>query len=105
MTYLPKAFDWIPHDLLIANLSACGLNRDYLRNRKQCVQINNEQNESDTVISGVPHGSIFRPILFNIFFNDEFLFFPVVSIHNFENDNTLASFASTLEELLSILRS
>ena len=77
---LSKAFDSIPHDLLIAKLSADGLNSDslcyinsYLKDRKQCVQINNKQSEFDTIISGIPLGSIFGPILFNIFFKD-FLF-------------------------------
>ena len=45
LTDLSKAFDCIPHDLLIAKLSACGPNSDsfcyiysYLKDRKQCVQ-------------------------------------------------------------------
>ena len=61
LTDLSKAFDSMPHDLLIAKLSAYGLNSDllcyiysYLKDRKQCVQINNKQSEFDTVISGVP---------------------------------------------------
>ena len=112
LTDLSKAFDCIPHDLLIAKLSAYGLNSDslcyiysYLKDRKQCVQINNEQSEFDTIISGVPQGSIFGPILYNIFFNDFFFFIPKASVHNFADDNTLASFASTLKELLPILES
>ena len=104
LTDLSKAFDCIPHDLLIAKFSAYGLNSDslcyiyYLKDRKQCVQINNEQSEFDTIISGVPQGSIFGPILYNIFFNDFFFFITKASVHNFADDNTLASFASTLKE-------
>ena len=74
LTDFSKVFDCMPHNLLIAKLSECGLNSDsfryiysYLKDRKQCIQINNEQSEFDTTISGVPKGSILGPILFNIF--------------------------------------
>ena len=40
-----------------------------------------------------------------IFFNDFFFFIPKASVHNFADDNTSASFASTLKELLPILES
>ena len=95
LTDLSKAFDCIPHNLLIAKLSAYGLNSDllcyiysYLKDRKQCVQINIKQNEFDTIISSVPQCSIFGPILYNIFFNDFFFFIPKNSVHNFADDNT-----------------
>ena len=70
LTDLSKAFDCIPDDLLIAKLSAYGLTSDslcyiysYLKHHKQCVQINNKQREFDTIISGVPQGSNFGPVL------------------------------------------
>ena len=40
---------------------------------------------------------------FKYFFNNFFFFIPKASVHNFADDNTLASFASTLKELLPIL--
>ena len=97
---------------MIAKLSVYGLSSDslcylsfYLKDRKLCVQINNKQSEFDTIISGVPQGSILGPILFNIFFNDFFFFIPKASVHNFADDNTLCSFAKTLRGLVTILQS
>ena len=53
---LSKAFDCMPHDLLIAKLLAYGLNQnsasllgDYLSNRKQRVKINQITSEWSTI--------------------------------------------------------
>ena len=69
-----KAFDCIPHDLLIAKLLAYKIDDkivqiffSYLQNRKQCVKISSE---FLNIISEVPQGSIAGPILFNAFIND-----------------------------------
>ena len=82
LTDLIKVFDCLPHKLLIAKLSSYGLSSDslsniysYLKDLKHCVQINDQQSEYDTIISGVPQGSIFGPILFNIFFNEKIFFY------------------------------
>ena len=62
---LSKAFDCVPYDLLIAKLEAYVINENllaylhlYLSNRKQCVHINNVTSDFETIISGVPQGSI-----------------------------------------------
>ena len=80
-----------------------GYVNSYLKDRKHCVQINNKQSKFDRIISGVPQGSIFGPILFNIFFNDFFFFFPKTSVYNFADDNALSG--KTLRELVTILES
>ena len=110
MTDLSKVFDCIPHDLLIAKLEAYGFDNytiryvySYLKNRKQCVKINNTYSDLLDIISGVPQGSIVGPILFNIFFNDFFYVILIASAHNYADDNTLTSFGKTLEDLIKKL--
>ena len=109
---LSKAFDCIPHDLVIAKLAAYGFIKkmicyiySYLKSRKQCVSVNNINSTLEEIISGVPQDSIVGPILFNIFFNDFFYFILVASAHTFADDDNLSSFAKTIENLISILES
>ena len=81
LTDLSKAFECIPHDILIAKLAAYGLSEEalmyilsYLSNRKQCVRINDTYSEFENIITGVPQGSILGPVLFNLSINDLFFF-------------------------------
>ena len=107
---LSKAFDCISHDLLIAKLNAYGLSENailyiysYLKERKQCVRINNINSRYEFILSVVPQGSILGPIIFNIFINDLFLFIKIANIHNYADDNSLEATANTLEELIAVL--
>ena len=56
LTDLSKAFDCIPHDLIIAKLSAYNFSDEalsqiysYLTNRRQCVRINNIHSQLETI--------------------------------------------------------
>ena len=76
---LSKAFDCIPHDLLIAKLSTYGFDKttlkyiySYIKKRQRCVRINNIYRGFEEIISGVPQSSVVGPILFNAFLNDFF---------------------------------
>ena len=107
---LSKAFDCVPHDLLIAKLHAYGLTLDtlvyfysYLKRRKQSVKINNIFSTFQTLLSGVPQGSILGPIFLNIFLNDLILFITNADLFNFADDNTISAMGKTIPELISTL--
>ncbi|MCP3926640.1 MAG: hypothetical protein GY714_29115 [Desulfobacterales bacterium] len=99
-----KAFDCIPHDLLIAKLLAYGLDENslvfiysYLKRREQAVRIKNTYSSFEKILSGVPQGSVLGPILFNFYINDLFYFITQATLHNYADDNTLAYFSKTLQ--------
>ena len=77
LTDLSKAFDCIPHNLLIAKLSAYGFDRKslmfisaYLKSRKQRTRIGSAFSDYLNVLFGVPQGSISGLILLIIFLSD-----------------------------------
>ena len=84
---ISKAFDCIPHDLLVAkfyaydfDISALGLIHSYLKNRFQSVRINSVYSVYLLILSGVPQGSILGPIFFNIFINDFIMFLKIQTL-------------------------
>ena len=108
---LSKAFDCIPHDLLIAKLHAHGFNKkaltflySYLKRRKQSVKIYDTESFFQIILSGVPQGSILGPILVNLFINDLLFLIKEAQLVNFVDDNTISVGSKDLAELLEILR-
>ena len=100
---LSKAFDCIPHELLIAKMHAYGFDLNsltffysYLKNRKQNVKINNTCSIFQVLLSGVAQESIMRLILFNIFINGLLMGTKNSELHNFADDNTITCSSSTL---------
>ena len=78
---LLKAFDCLPHKLLLFKLKTSGISENalklmtsYLTNRKQCVKLGNFKSYFQTILKGMSQGSILGPVLFNIFIYDIFHF-------------------------------
>ena len=112
LTDLSKAFDCLPHDLIIAKLNAYGFSlpalnliQNYLANRKQRTKINDSYSPWSDILFGIPHGSIFGPLLFNIFLNDLFLIVKDVNIASYADGNTVYDSSNTIGEVILSLQS
>ena len=106
---LSKAFDLLPHDLLIAKLDAYGFGSQvlrllysYLSNRKHYTRVLLGSSLSTVLelILGVPQGSVLCPLLFNLFIND-LLLVGKEDICNFADDNTMSIYDNNLPNVLN----
>ena len=84
--YVKKAFDSVPHTLVIQSLSSVGISgpllswfEDYLTGRQQRVVVDGVSSPLSPVTSGVPQGLILSPLLFIIFMNSIINYLPLSS--------------------------
>ena len=103
---LSKAYDCLPHDLLIAKLEAYGfgihslrLTASYLSNRKQRVKIGSTGSDLQDIVCGVLQGSVLGPLLFNFFLSDFLLLIQDCDVCNFADDNTLFKCERNIEKV------
>ena len=112
LTDLSKAFDCLPHSLLIANIHAYGFYKtstkylkDYLSHQKQKIKINKTFSNWINILHGVAQGSILCPLLFNIFLCDLFLFIPNIDLVSYADDNTPFAMGSSELEVINEIKS
>ena len=87
LTDLSKAFDCLPHELVIAKFYAYGVDvpsliKCYLSKRRQRIKMNDVYSAWSEILFGVPQGSILGPLLLNIFMCDLFMLLPEDGIAN-----------------------
>lgn len=107
---LSKAFDTLSHSVLLRKLELYGINRDsqkwfcdYLFDRKQFVVINDCPSKMESMVCGVPQGSVLGPLLFLLYFNDLENHLQHVSILNFADDTVIYVAAKTKEDVEYLL--
>ena len=108
---LSKAFDCLPHKILLSKLSAYGLSdeailllKSYLSDRKQRIKLNNIVSSWSEIKKGVPQGSILGPLLLTFLSILFFYFIEHGTLYNYADDNTISFSLSDFNKLIQVLQ-
>ena len=92
---LSKAFDCLPHELLIAKSHSYGFSLNALRlihsclsNGRQRAKINENYRSWEEILFGVPLGSVLGPLIFSIFTSDLYFKVNEIDFASYPDDNT-----------------
>lgn len=103
---ISKAFDCVPHDLLLQKLDKIGIRdttlkiiENYLFGRTTSVHMENIKGTRSFTIDGVPQGSVLSPLLFRIFMNDIFQLDLCGHLQLFADDGVLSYSAESTDQL------
>ena len=112
MTDLPKVYDCISHELLIAKLNAYSFNEtslkainSYLKIRTQTTKVASSFSELLNIIFGIPQGSILGPFLFIIYICDLFTVNKDVHFSSYADDTTPFIIGVSFEQIIPKLES
>ena len=101
-----KAFDTVDHSIMQLKLQGAGLANgvadwinDYLSDRQQFTEINEEKSELQCITHGVPQGSLLGPRLFSIYVEDFPLCTSQGEIELYADDTTAYCAGNSIDEV------
>ena len=107
---ISKTFETINHNLLVAKLQAYGFSNDslklrysYLKNRWYRTKINHKFSLWKELSQGVPQGSVYGPLLFNIYLKNLFFLSEFTDLRNFVDDTNFYACDMDLNSLIKRL--
>ena len=108
-TDLRKAFDTVPHDLLLSKLEHYGIRdknlewiRSFLTDRKQRVVLNGHTSPFIEVTSGVPQGGILSGLFFIIYMNDLYKHIHYCQVSLYADDTKLFAPVNDMNDISRI---
>ena len=103
---LQKAFDTVDYQIMLAKLNHYGIRgvsndwfKSYLSDRHQCVSINGYESGLAAINSGVPQGSVLRPLLLLLYINDLNQAIKFFKVYHFADDTNLLCLSNSIKKL------